>query len=223
MIAQRIEQLLKEIKTLSQGKTKLIAVSKTYPATIVKQAYDCGLRDFGENRVQELLPKHETLPPDIDWHLIGHLQANKTKYIAPFVQLIHSVDSLKLLQEIDKQAQKNNRIVPCLLQMFIAQEETKFGLSHDELFELLDNPAFANLQHIRIKGLMGMASNTDNETQIRKEFKQLRSCFERAQNNYKNIANLDITELSMGMSNDYRLAIDEGSTMVRLGSKIFGR
>jgi len=197
----------------------LIAVSKTKPVEILERAYEAGVRDFGENKVQELVSKYETLPKDIHWHLIGHLQRNKVKYIAPFVYLIHSVDSEKLLKEIDKQAQKNERIIDCLLQLHIAEEETKFGLDFQEAEELLKKTQeFSNIQ---IKGLMGMATFTENQEQIRKEFKSLKTFFE-GMKNQSLPENVSLEILSMGMSGDYEIALEEGSTMVRVGSAIFG-
>lgn len=200
---------------------KLIAVTKTHPPDVLLEAYQAGCKTFGENKVQEMVSKYEVLPKDIEWHLIGHLQTNKVKYIAPFVSLIHSVDSLKLLQEIDKQAAKNQRIIDCLLQIYIAQEETKFGLSADELMDLLRSPELPTLQHIRIVGLMGMASFTDNVEQIRAEFKTLKTLFEQVKL-LPLPANCYLHELSMGMSSDYPIAVQEGSTLVRVGSAIFG-
>jgi hypothetical protein len=176
---------------------------------------------FGENKVQELCDKYEALPKDIDWHLIGHLQSNKVKYIAPFVSLIHSVDSIKLLQEINKQAAKNNRTINCLLQIYIANEDTKFGLSFSEAQQLIDSSEFKQLNNIKIVGLMGMATNTDDTTQIRKEFKSLKTFFDSLKNH--STANFELSILSMGMSSDYQMAIEEGSTMVRVGSSIFGK
>lgn len=200
---------------------KLIAVSKTKPVELIKEAYDLGQKLFGENKVQELASKHEQLPKDIEWHLIGHLQTNKVKYIAPFVSLIHSVDSFKLLKEINKQAEKNNRIIDCLLQFHIAEEETKFGLSEDEAAKLLNSAEFENLKSVRICGVMGMATFTENTSQVNKEFNHLYSIFNRLKNEYfPNSPNFK--EISMGMSDDYLLAIEEGSTMVRIGSSLFG-
>ncbi len=204
--------------SLAQG-CRLIAVSKTQPIEKLLEAYEAGQRIFGENKVQELESKHQALPKDIEWHLIGHLQTNKVKYIAPFVSLIHSVDSLKLLTEVNKQAIKNNRIIPCLLQVYIAKEETKFGLDENEVIELVTNfPAY--LTNVTIDGLMGMASNTDNENQIQAEFKGLKKLFEQL----KSVTHPSIRmkELSMGMSSDFELAMQEGSTLVRVGSAIFG-
>jgi len=200
---------------------KLIAVSKTYPAENILEAYQTGHKIFGENKVQELVEKHMQLPKDIEWHLIGHLQSNKVKYIAPFVSLIHSVDSLKLLQEINKKAMKNNRVISCLLQIYIASEETKFGLSTEECLELIHSSAFKNLNNIKIVGLMGMASNTEDKNQIKKEFIILKKFFDQISSTI-NLPNIDCKVLSMGMSSDYKIAINEGSTMIRLGSIIFG-
>lgn len=199
----------------------LIAVSKTQPIEKIQEAYDAGQRAFGENKAQEMARKHEQLPRDIQWHMIGHLQTNKVKYIAPFVHLIHAVDSLKLLTEIDKQAKKNNRIISCLLQVHIAEEETKFGLSPEEVMELLKSDAMQSLDHIRITGLMGMATFTENMEQVRKEFRSLSQLFTalRSESLPKQVT---MQELSMGMSGDYNIAIEEGSTMVRIGTSIFG-
>jgi pyridoxal phosphate enzyme (YggS family) len=213
-LTEQYKQILDEI-----GTCKLIAVSKTKPIEDILQAYKIGCRDFGENKVQEMLTKYEQLPPDIRWHLIGHLQSNKVKYIAPFVHLIHSVDSLKLLQEINKQAQKHNRVIDCLLQIFIAQEETKFGLDFMEAEAILQN--ISSFKNIRIVGLMGMASFTDNQVQIQKEFASLKQFFEYCKKTYQDF-NITFSELSMGMSGDYQLAIQEGSTMIRIGSSLFG-
>lgn len=199
----------------------LIAVSKTQPVEKIQEAYDAGQRVFGENKVQEIVPKHEALPKDITWHMIGHLQTNKVKYIAPFVHLIHAVDSLKLLEEIEKQGKKNNRTLSCLLQIHIAMEETKFGFSESEVTALLDTPLVKNLQHVRIEGLMGMATFTDNADLVRSEFRSLRKLFDKLKSSSLP-ASVSMRELSMGMSGDYRIAIEEGSTMVRVGTAIFG-
>jgi pyridoxal phosphate enzyme (YggS family) len=199
----------------------LVAVSKTKPAELIREAYDAGQRVFGENKVQELVEKWEVLPRDIEWHLIGHLQTNKVKYIAPFVSMIHSVDSFKLLQEIDKQGEKNNRVIPCLLQFHIAQEETKFGLSFEEAEEILQSREFVEMDHVSIVGLMGMASFVEDEEQIRDEFRNLHNYFAILKSNYFKY-NPDFKILSMGMSGDYKLAIEEGSTMIRVGSSLFG-
>ena len=217
-----IAQNLNNIKSqLPEGVT-LVAVSKTKPISDLMEAYEAGQRVFGENYVQELVDKHEQMPKDIEWHFIGHLQSRKVKLIVPFVSLIHGVDSLKLLEEINKQALKNNRIVDCLLQIHIAEEDTKFGLDEIELSEILKQVQNdkENFKNIRIVGLMGMATFTDNLNQIEKEFKQLKTIFDK----YKRIdtINIKLQSLSMGMSGDYQLAISCGSTMVRIGSSIFG-
>jgi pyridoxal phosphate enzyme (YggS family) len=209
---------------LKNTQTKLIAVSKTKPVDEIMPVYLKGQRIFGENKVQEMVDKHAQMPKDIEWHLIGHLQTNKVKYIAPFVSMIHSIDSLKLLNEVEKQAAKNNRVIPVLLQMHVANEETKFGLDQTELIELMDyylaNPI--NYAHVNIVGIMGMATNTNDITQIRNEFKQLKGIFQFIKNSYF-INKKDFTEISMGMSSDYKIAMEEGSTMVRIGSLLFGR
>lgn len=207
---------LEKIKASLPERTTLIAVSKTKPEAQLMEAYEAGQRDFGENKVQELTEKWEHMPKDIRWHMIGHLQRNKVKYIAPFVHLIHAVDSLKLLKEINKQAQKNNRTIDCLLQVYIAKEDTKFGLEPEEVTSLLESDAFKNLTHIRIKGLMGMATFTENTEQIEREFQFLKSFYDQLKNKY------GMHILSTGMSGDYPLAIKHGSTMVRIGSAIFG-
>lgn len=202
------------------GSITLVTVSKTKTVEDIKALYDLGQRDFGENYVQELADKYEALPKDIQWHFIGHLQSNKVKYIAPFVSLIHGVDSFKLVKEINKQGEKIDRVINCLLQVHIAQEETKFGLNEDELDDIFGSAELKDLQHIKISGLMGMASFTDNEEIIRNEFRYLKTLF----NSYQrlSIANCRLSILSMGMSADYKIAIAEGSNMVRIGSLIFG-
>lgn len=217
-IAQNIQVFENQLQNTD---CKLIAVSKTKPIEAIQEAYEAGFKRFGENKVQEMEDKHSALPPDIEWHLIGHLQTNKVKYIAPFVSLIHSVDSLKLLAEINKQAQKVGRVIPCLLQIYIAQEETKFGLSFEEATELLNSHEFETMQNIKIVGLMGMASNTDVEEQIRQEFRALKTFFEQLKANIHK-PQVQLAELSMGMSGDYLIAIEEGSTLIRVGSAIFG-
>jgi len=218
-IADNIRNLKNETGTIN---VTLIAVSKTKPADEVMEAYNAGQRLFGENMVQELVEKYEKLPKDIQWHLIGHLQSNKVKYIAPFVNMIESVDSLKLLKEIDKHAEKNNRVIDCLLQIHIADEETKFGLDFDEAIELLRSEEFSSLKHVRVRGLMGIATNTDNQKQIKEEFYELRTFFEGIKQSYfRKDSTFD--KLSMGMSSDYKIAIEQGSNMVRLGSTIFGQ
>jgi len=199
----------------------LVAVSKTYPAEVVREAYDAGQRVFGENRVQELVPKHEALPKDIQWHLIGHLQSNKVKYIAPFVSMIHSVDSLKLLQEIDKEAAKNDRIISVLLQFHIATEETKFGLNVEEAQLLLRSDAFRQMMHVQVEGVMGMATFSENTGLVRSEFRNLKAIFQQLKSEFFSESNV-FKYISMGMSSDYRIAIEEGSTMIRIGSSIFG-
>ena len=199
----------------------LVAVSKTKPNEFILEAYNEGQRVFGENKVQECVEKNDSLPKDIEWHFIGHLQTNKVKYIAPFISLIHAVDSLKLLKEINKQAKKNNRTISCLLQFHIAQEESKFGLSFTEAQELLSNPEFIELQNISVKGVMGMATFTDKEDQVREEFQALENYFNVIKSHFFKF-NSEFETISMGMSGDYTLAIEEGSTMVRVGSSIFG-
>lgn len=199
----------------------LVAVSKTKPASAISDAYEVGQRVFGENKVQELVDKYEQLPKDIEWHLIGHLQTNKVKYIAPFVALIHAVDSLKLLVEINQQAKKNNRIIDCLLQFRIAQEETKFGLTFEEAEQILQSREFIEMENVRIVGLMGMASFVGDEVQISDEFRNLNNLFHVIKSHYFKY-NTDFTILSMGMSGDYKIAIAEGSNMIRVGSSLFG-
>lgn len=215
-----IAENLKEIKSILPKHVTLIAVTKTHPIEKLMEVYNANHKIFGENKVQEMCDKHEQLPKDIEWHLIGHLQTNKVKYIAPFVALIHSVDSIKLLQEINKQALKNNRTIKCLLQVFIANEETKFGLSFQEAETLINSDELKLLQNIKIVGMMGMASNTDNEIQVRKEFNSLNNFFTKQKSFYSSNFNLEI--LSMGMSSDYKIAIEAGSNMIRVGSSIFG-
>ena len=207
---------------LSATPARLVAVSKTQPTTVLLEAYAAGCRRFGENKVQELVAKHDALPSDVEWHLIGHLQTNKVKYIAPFVALVHSVDSPRLLQELDKHGAKNARVIDCLLQIHIALEETKFGFSYDEAEALLRSGNLAPLANVRITGLMGMASNTDDEARIRAEFRGLKQFFDRMQRAITSQPNVFLRELSMGMSGDYALAIEEGSTLVRVGSALFG-
>jgi pyridoxal phosphate enzyme (YggS family) len=212
-----IKDNLTSIKNeLPKGVT-LVAVSKTKPNEDILEAYGAGHRIFGENKVQEMVAKWEELPKDIEWHMIGHVQRNKVKYMAEFVSLIHGVDSLKLLKEIDKQAKKYERVIPCLLQIHIAEEDTKFGLDDSELSALLQSEAFKAMENVKIVGLMGMATFTQNENQVRKEFAHLKSIFDQLQQKLP-----EISILSMGMSGDYKIAILEGSTMVRIGSSIFG-
>ena len=206
-------------QTLPAG-CRLIAVSKTQPVEKITEAYAAGQRLFGENKAQELTAKYEALPKDIEWHMIGHLQTNKVKYIAPFVHLIHSVDSFKLLTEIDKQAKKVSRTIRCLLQVHIAREETKFGFSESEVLDMLQSGQFQTLKNIQVCGLMGMATLTDDVAQIRNEFKGLKTLFEKIK--AVQIASVSMEELSMGMSSDYAIAIEEGSTLIRVGTAIFG-
>lgn len=208
-------------QTLKETNTTLVAVSKTKPNEKILDLYEKGQRIFGENKVQELVEKYETLPKDIEWHMIGHLQRNKVKYIAPFISLIHAVDSLRLLKEINKEAQKNERVIPCLLQFHIAEEETKFGLDLAEAKEILESEAFRQMDNIQIQGVMGMATYTDNEVQIRREFERLHQVFDTLQQTYF-ADQPSFKELSMGMSDDYKIAVAAGSTMVRIGTLLFG-
>ncbi len=206
---------------LARKECRLIAVSKTQPVEKIIEAYEAGQRIFGENKVQELVAKQASLPKDIEWHMIGHLQSNKVKQLVPFVSLIHSVDSFKLLEEVNKQAKKNNRIIPCLLQVYIANEETKFGFDEKEITELIQSNKIASLDSVKIIGLMGMATFTDNTEQVRQEFRGLKNLFEKIKQ-MKLSSNIEMKELSMGMSQDYQIAIEEGSTFVRIGTAIFG-
>lgn len=215
-----ISENINKIKSSIPSNVTLVVVTKTHPIEKLLEVYKTEHRIFGENKVQEMVDKYEQLPKDIEWHLIGHLQSNKVKYIAPFVALIHSVDSLKLLQEINKQAGKNNRIINCLLQVYIAKEETKFGLDYTEAINLLRSEVLGSLKNIKITGLMGMATNTDNTEQISQEFRSLKQFFD-AQKQLKT-DNIQLQTLSMGMSADYGIAIKNGSTLIRLGSSIFG-
>lgn len=212
-----IKDNLTVIKEKLSKEITLVAVSKTKPNEAILEAYETGQRVFGENKIQEMTQKWETLPKDIQWHMIGHVQRNKVKYMAEFVSLVHGVDSFRLLLEINKQAKKHNRTIPCLLQMHIAEEETKFGLDTSELDAMLNSEEFAALENIRIEGLMGMATFTQDEEQLKKEFASLKSIFDNLKQKLP-----DISILSMGMSGDYAIAIEEGSTMVRIGSSIFG-
>ncbi len=210
-----------EIKANLPAKVQLVAVSKTKPAELLMEAYRHGQRTFGENKVQEMVWKQDELPKDIEWHFIGHLQTNKVKYIAPFVNLIHGVDSFKLLKTIDSEARKENRIIPCLLQFYIAEEETKFGFSIAEATEMLKSESFLLLRNVKISGVMGMSTYTNDEAQVRKEFAHLKAIFEKLKWEYF-VESDNFKEISMGMSGDYQIAIEEGSTMVRIGSTIFG-
>jgi len=218
-IAANISALRGELESIN---VRLIAVSKTKTNEEILEAYEAGQREFGENQVQELVEKQKTLPKDIHWHLVGHLQTNKVKLVAPFISLIHSVDSLKLLQEINKQALKNQRVIDCLLQIYIADEDTKFGLDFDEAIELLRSAEFSELKNIRITGIMGIASNTDNLKRIAEEFYELKTLFKGLKESFFRKDDY-FQEISMGMSSDYKVAIEQGSTMVRLGSNIFGK
>ncbi|TWR26127.1 YggS family pyridoxal phosphate-dependent enzyme [Mucilaginibacter achroorhodeus] len=217
-IADNIRNLKKETEQIG---VTLLAVSKTKPITDIQEAYDAGQRLFGENIIQELVEKQPQLPADIEWHIIGHLQTNKVKYIAPFISMIQSVDSIKLIQEINKHAARANRVIDCLLQVYIADEETKFGLGFDEAIEMLRSEEFAALKNIRIRGLMGIATNTDNEKQIKEEYYELKTFFDGIKTSFFRKDDTFDT-VSMGMSSDYKLAIEQGSNMVRLGSTIFG-
>lgn len=208
------------LSTIPQG-VRLVAVSKYKPVSDIEQVYRVGQRIFGENKAQEMRAKHAVLPSDIEWHFIGHLQTNKIKYIAPYVSLIHSIDSMDLLREVNKAAAKCGRVIPCLLQFHIAQEQTKFGLDPEEAGRLLDSPEFQGMENVRIDGVMGMGSFTENKDQVRQEFASLRATFENLRGRY--FASCPhFKEISMGMSDDYLLAIEEGSTLVRIGSSIFG-
>lgn len=217
-VAENIEKFRSILKDSS---CTLVAVSKTHPADLIREAYACGLKHFGENKVQELSQKFEELPKDIHWHMIGHLQRNKVKYIAPFVYLIHSVDSLRLLKEINKQGEKIGRTLRCLLQIHIAQEESKFGFSEEEVLQLLQEDGFQEFRHVKIVGLMGMATNTEDDEKVRTEFKSLKAFFEQLKT-MDLPSNMAMEELSMGMSSDYSIALEEGSTLIRVGSAIFG-
>jgi pyridoxal phosphate enzyme (YggS family) len=217
-----IQKKIQEIKKLISDTVSLVAVSKTKPIEDLQEAYDAGQRIFGENKIQEMVDKFEVLPKDIQWHMIGHLQSNKVKYMAHFVDLIHGVDKFKTLKEINKQAKKHNRVIKCLLQAKIAKEETKFGLSFEDIEQILQSPEMTALENIKIVGFMGMASFTENQTQLKEEFSSLKNFFEKHKTQ-TNIANCQLDVLSMGMSGDYNLAIENGSTMIRVGSSIFGK
>tara|TARA_B110000046_G_scaffold31992_1_gene34114 strand:+ start:4703 stop:5368 length:666 start_codon:yes stop_codon:yes gene_type:complete len=216
-----IAKNLQQIKATLKKGVELVAVSKTKPSSDIEEAYAAGQRIFGENRPQEMKTKAEELPKDIEWHMIGHLQSKKTKYIAPFVSLIHSVDKLSLLQEINKRAFQNDRIINVLLQVYIAKEESKFGMDESEVTELLTSAAFQALENVKVVGLMGMATNTENKDLIQNEFKELKSFFDILVGKQYS-KNVDLTILSTGMSGDYNIAMEEGSNMVRIGSSIFG-
>lgn len=212
-----ISENIQQFKSKLPENVTLVAVSKTKPNKAIQEAYDTGQRDFGENKIKEMEGKWETMPKDIRWHMIGHVQTNKVKYMAPFVHLIHAVDSLKLLKEINKQAKKNERSIDCLLQIKIAEEDSKFGLSEEEALEILTSDILETLDNVRIEGLMGMATFTSDEAQLKREFQLLKRIYEEFKKHCTSFHTL-----SMGMSGDYKIAIDEGSTMVRVGSSIFG-
>lgn len=214
------QNLISFLSTIPDN-VKLVAVSKTKPVEAIQEAYDAGQRIMGENKVQDLVEKVKVLPNDIDWHFIGHMQSNKVKFIAPFIKLIHAIDSMKLLREINKQALKNNRVIDCLLQFHIADESTKFGFDENEAEKILISEEFKSFKNMRIIGVMGMATYTDNELQIRNEFKKLVGNFEVLKEKFFKDEK-SFKEISMGMSGDYKIAIEEGSTMIRIGTKIFG-
>ena len=216
VIAENIAGIEKQL----HGEARLIAVTKTKPIEVLQETYEAGFRRFGENKVQEMTAKYEALPKDVEWHMIGHLQSNKVKYMAPYVSMVHSVDQFKLLKEINKEARKNDRTINCLLQIFIAEEETKFGLSEAEAREILESAELLFLTNIKIVGLMGMASNTDDDNKVRQEFRTLKNLFESFKAYEKE--NVEMKEISMGMSGDFPIAVEEGSTLVRVGSAIFG-
>ena len=216
MITERIKGIK---QTLSEG-VRLVAVSKFHPASMIQEAYDAGQRIFGESHVQEMVAKYEVLPKDIEWHFIGHLQTNKVKYIAPFVSLIHAVDSEHLLKEIDKQAKRCERVIPVLLQVHVAKEETKFGFAPNELLEFMKSEVWKQYENVSISGLMCMATNTDDEAQIASEFEQAKELFDTIRDSYSDLRNWKTC--SWGMSDDYPIAVKHGSTMVRIGSLIFG-
>ena len=216
-----IQEQIEKIKTELPSHVRLVAVSKYHPIEAIQEAYDGGQRIFGESKVQEMTQKYEMLPKDIEWHFIGHLQTNKIKYMAPYVSLIHGVDSFKLLQEINKQAAKANRIIPCLLQIHIAKEETKFGFTTDECLNMLNEGNWKALENVQIAGIMGMATNTEDETIVANEFETLAQFFQQIKSNHF-AESPYFKEISMGMSDDYPIAIEKGSTLVRIGSKIFG-
>jgi len=216
-----IAENIRKIQSELGENTRLVAVSKTKPNEDIIEAYNVGQRLFGENKVQELTGKYESLPKDIEWHFIGHLQTNKVKYIAPFISLIHGIDSFKLLKAVNKEAKKKGRVIDCLLQFHIATESTKFGLNAEEAEAILNDEQYKTLENVRIAGVMGMASYTDDEEQVRNEFRSLKNIFDRLKNDF--FADEEsFKEISMGMSGDYKLAVEEGSTLVRIGSSIFG-
>ena len=212
-----IEKRLNTVKSKLPEHVTLVAVSKTQPVHVIKEAYDAGQRIFGENKVQEMVEKQSQLPDDIEWHMIGHVQRNKVKYMAAFVRLIHGVDSFKLLKEINKRAKQNDRVIDCLLQVHIADEETKFGFNHTEIEEILNSETYKSYENVRVVGLMGMATNTDDNNKVASEFEGLKAIFDKVKE-----TNPQFTTLSMGMSGDYNIAIEKGSNMIRVGSSIFG-
>ena len=215
-----VQENITNLKNQIPAGVKLVAVSKFKPKELLFEAYEIGFRAFGENYVQELVDKYEALPKDIEWHFIGHLQTNKVKYIAPFVHLIHSVDSFKLLKEIDKQAFKNERVIECLIQIYIAKEDSKTGMDKDEYLQMIDSEEFKLLKNVKVKGLMGMSTFTDNLDLVREEFRSLKQLFDQTRS--LKADNVSLEEISMGMSGDWQLAVEEGSTMIRVGSSIFG-
>lgn len=215
-----IQQHLQQIKSTLPQHVTLVAVSKTKPVADIMEAYNAGQRQFGENKIQEMVEKFEDLPKDIEWHMIGHVQTNKIKYMAHFVSLIHGVDSFKLLKEINKQAKKHDRVIDCLLQIKIAEEDSKFGMSSEAASKILQSKEFSELKNVCVTGVMGMATFTENEAQIKNEFSTLKDIFESLKD--LKTANCQLKTISMGMSGDYQLAIDCGSTMIRVGSSIFG-
>lgn len=217
-----IADSIREIRKTLPSNVEMLCVSKTHPKEFIEEAYECGERAFAENKVQEMTAKAEALPNDIRWHMIGHLQSNKVKYIAPYIYMIHSVDSEKLLEVINKEGLKNNRKIKCLLQVHVAKEETKFGMNEEELFALLESEKIPKMENIEICGLMGMASFTDDTKQIRDEFKQIKKLFETCKSTYQQ-GNENFKEISMGMSGDYPIAIEEGATIIRIGNGIFGK
>lgn len=216
-----IKENLKQLKERIPGHVELVAVSKTKPVQMVRELYETGQLDFGENKVQDLVEKQQVLPGEIRWHMIGHLQSNKVKYIAPFVYLVHGVDSLKLLRVLEKEGQKNNRQIQCLLQMHIARESSKFGLSEEELDAIMSSGEFRKMEFVKVRGLMGMATFTDDSELVREEFRNLKRIFEKLKSDHFRL-DPDFSILSMGMSDDYQYAIEEGSNMIRVGSLIFG-
>lgn len=217
-IAKNIQKIN---ESLTNTSAKLIAVTKTKPISDLMEAYDAGFKRYGENKVQEMVEKYDAMPKDIEWHMIGHLQSNKVKYMASFVSLVHSVDSLKLLEEINKQAAKYQRVILCLLQIYIAKEDTKFGLLPSEAIEIIESNAFKEMKNINIVGLMGMASNVSDNQIVRAEFRSLKLLFDELKAKY-HTPNFNLSEISMGMSGDYPIAVEEGSTYIRVGSAIFG-